>query len=53
MSRLRMLICQVDEDDDEQMTEVARVDLPAVPGQWGTRRWTDWRRRWPQRASSC
>ncbi len=35
MSRLRVLICRVDEDDDEQMTEVARVDLPAVPGQWG------------------
>ncbi len=44
MSRLRVLICRVDEDDDEQMTEVARVDLPAVPGQWETR-WTDWRRR--------
>ncbi len=35
MSRLRVLICRVDEDDDEQMTELARVDLPAVPGQWG------------------
>ncbi len=35
MSRLRVLICRVDEDDDEQMTEVARVDLPAVPAHWG------------------
>jgi len=35
MSRLRVLICRVDADDDEQMTELARVDLPAVPGQWG------------------
>jgi len=35
MSRVRMLICRVDEEDDEQMTELARVDLPAVPEQWG------------------
>ncbi len=33
MSHRRVLICRV-EDETEQMTELASVDLPAVPGQW-------------------
>ena len=32
MSHLRVLICRVDKDDGEQVTEVARVDLPVMPG---------------------
>jgi hypothetical protein len=37
MSRLCILICRVDEHDDAQMTELARVDLPAVPAHWSVR----------------
>jgi len=33
MSHLRVLICR-GEDETEQMTELASVDLPTVPGQW-------------------
>jgi len=33
MSHRRVLICQV-QDETEQMTELASVDLPPVPGQW-------------------
>jgi len=38
MSHVRLLICRVDDvnDADEQMTELARVDLPAVPGAIGS-----------------
>ena len=52
MSHLRVLICRV-EDETEQMTALASVDLPPMPGQWGTRRWTGWKPTWPQRASDC
>ncbi len=30
MSHLRVLICRVD-DTDEQMTELASLDLPTIP----------------------
>jgi hypothetical protein len=33
VSHLRVLICRVD-DADEQMTELASLDLPAVPARW-------------------
>jgi len=33
MSHLRVLICRV-EDEDEQMTELASVDLPPVRARW-------------------
>jgi len=35
MSHLRVLICRV-EDESEQMTELASVDLPAVLAQWAS-----------------
>ena len=35
MSRLRVLICRVDEHDDAQMTELAHLDLPPLRPQWG------------------
>ncbi len=38
MSHLRVLICRV-EDETEQMTELASVDLPPVLGQWASVCW--------------
>ncbi len=35
MSRLRILICRVDEHDDEKMAALAPVDLPSLRPEWG------------------